>query len=85
MDHRSSAVQAMQEAGSDLLIHDYEYVMYGKVFKFKETSDTAAPRVEVYVSFGGLLMQLTGDPGRLVHMRLDDNIFLLIKKFGRTA
>ena len=75
----------MQEAGSDLLIHDYEYVMYGKVFKFKETSDSAVPRVEVYIAYGGLLMQLTGDPTRVVSLRLDDNVFLLIKKFGRTA
>lgn len=74
-------MQAMQE-GKDLLSQDFDYVMYGKVFKFKESSNVGS-KVEVYISFGGLLMQLTGEPSKcppLVHLRLDENVFLLIRR-----
>ena len=38
------------------------------------------PRAQVYVSFGGLLMQLTGDPKRLEDLDLDQDVYLLMRK-----
>lgn len=35
---------------------------------------------QVYVSYGGLLMQLTGDPKRLEDLDIDQNIYLLMRK-----
>ena len=36
--------------------------------------------LQVYVSYGGLLMQLTGDPKRLEDLDIDQNIYLLMRK-----
>lgn len=36
--------------------------------------------LQVYVSYGGLLMQLTGDPKRLEDLDVDQNIYLLCRK-----
>lgn len=36
--------------------------------------------MQVYVSYGGLLMQLTGDPKRLEDLDIDQNIYMLIRK-----
>jgi DNA-directed RNA polymerase I, II, and III subunit RPABC3 len=58
----------------------FDYVMYGKVFKYKDTSAGGQLRVEVYVSFGGLLMQLTGDPKKLKVIELDKHVYLLMRK-----
>lgn len=37
-------------------------------------------QVQVYVSFGGLLMQLTGDVDKLHELQVDSNVYLLLKK-----
>ena len=34
----------------------------------------------MYVSYGGLLMLLVGDPKQLDRLELDNRVFLLIKK-----
>lgn len=62
------------------LMDKFEYVMHGKVFKYKDNSSTGQLKADVYVSFGGLLMQLTGDPKRLEELDIDQNIYLLIRK-----
>ncbi|KAF2620626.1 hypothetical protein F2Q68_00041785 [Brassica cretica] len=35
---------------------------------------------EMYVSFGGLLMLLRGDPAHISHFELDQRLFLLMRK-----
>ena len=40
----------------------------------------ALQRADVYASFGGLLMQLTGEPKRLEDLDIDQNIYLLMRK-----
>ncbi|MEW5301068.1 MAG: hypothetical protein WDW38_009366 [Sanguina aurantia] len=62
------------------LMDNYEYVMFGKVFKYKDSNQGGVMRVEVFVSFGGLLMQLSGDPKKLEALEVDDNIYLLMRK-----
>lgn len=58
----------------------YEYVMFGRVFKYKDSTASGQIKADVFVSYGGLLMQLTGDPKRLEDLELDQNLYLLIRK-----
>jgi len=60
------------------LLDEYEYVMHGKVFKIKQPSKTSH-NIEVFISYGGLLMSLKGEP-RHLKLELDMNVYLLIKK-----
>ncbi|PHH75385.1 hypothetical protein CDD82_4470 [Ophiocordyceps australis] len=55
----------------------FDYVCYGKVYKFDETYD--GNTINAYVSFGGLLMSLQGPVKKLIPLRVD-NVYLLIKK-----
>ncbi|OAQ62254.1 UDP-glucose 4-epimerase Gal10 [Pochonia chlamydosporia 170] len=55
----------------------YDYVCYGKIYKFEETYD--GNTINAYVSFGGLLMSLQGPIKKLTPLRVD-NVYLLIKK-----
>ena len=118
-----------------MLSDHYEYVMHGKIFKYKSTKQVRSrlrfrggyahdalrgpgvlqclcvanddfrvwpslsaycrccdrrrwggglqggqPKVEVTISFGGLLLQLVGDPTKLEVLELDTFIFLLMRK-----
>ncbi|KAG8926500.1 DNA-directed RNA polymerases I, II, and III subunit RPABC3 [Tulasnella sp. 419] len=60
------------------LEEDYDYVMYGKVYKFDEspTSD----KTTVYASFGGLLMALTGSFRHLQNIVLGEQVYLLMRR-----
>lgn len=62
------------------LADKFDYVMYGRVFKYKDSSASGHTKADVYVSFGGLLMQLTGDPKRVEDLDLDLTVYLLIRK-----
>lgn len=66
--------------GKGSLLDDYDYVMHGKVFKFKDNHNTGQLKVEVYVSYGGLLMQITGSPKELESLEVDSNVFLLMRR-----
>ena len=66
--------------GKGSLLDDYDYVMHGKVFKFTDKHKEGKLRVEVYVSYGGLLMQITGSPKELESMEVDSNVYLLMRK-----
>ena len=99
------------------LLDQYEYAMYGKIYKWKQEKPKEAvcvcrpesparpprdptspppprarrwrrrvpcrvppPCSEVYVSFGGLLMRLRGDPRHLQKLQLDSRVYLLMRK-----
>jgi DNA-directed RNA polymerase I, II, and III subunit RPABC3 len=76
------------------LADKYEYVMYGKVYKCADASAAATAagggrrgsgataKVEVYISFGGLLMCLKGEPNNLSNLLLDQRVYLLMRKVG---
>ncbi|XP_062179051.1 DNA-directed RNA polymerases II, IV and V subunit 8B-like isoform X3 [Phragmites australis] len=69
------------QAGRKTLADKYDYVMHGKLYKISEDSSSgAATRVEIYASFGGLLMMLKGDPSNAASFELDQRLFLLIRK-----
>ncbi|KAF8475445.1 hypothetical protein JB92DRAFT_3134565 [Gautieria morchelliformis] len=59
------------------LEEDYEYVMYGKVYKF---DGEAGEVVTAYASFGGLLMALTGSHRHLQNIVLGDPVYLLMRR-----
>lgn len=56
---------------------DYDYVMYGKVYKFDEGEGTT---VTAYISYGGLLMALSGNYRHMSGIVLGENVYLLLRK-----
>lgn len=42
-------------------MNQFEYVMYGKVYRIEGEETTEGSRLSAYVSFGGLLMRLKGE------------------------
>jgi len=62
------------------LADSYDYVAFGKVFKYKDAAKDGRVKAEVYASFGGLLMQMSGDPKQLDELDVDQSVYLLIRK-----
>lgn len=58
------------------LADEYEYVMYGRVFKVTTSGD----RATVFASFGGLLMSLCTEPRYLNSFEMDMTVYLLMRK-----
>ena len=69
-----------QSSGKPSHLDDFDYAMYGKVFKYIRESGTDSKTVSVYVSFGGLLMRLTGQQEDLKEVKPDMNLYCLIQK-----
>ncbi|RWR88440.1 RNA polymerase [Cinnamomum micranthum f. kanehirae] len=68
------------QAGRKSLADKFEYVMHGKLYKISEEGSGANVKVEIYASFGGLLMMLKGDPSNAANFELDQRLFLLMRK-----
>ncbi|KAI4342809.1 hypothetical protein MLD38_027387 [Melastoma candidum] len=72
--------------GKKSIADKYEYIMHGKLYKISEEdpgkakSSTKGVKAEIYVSYGGLLMMLRGDPSNLHKFDLDQRLFLCIRK-----
>lgn len=66
------------QSGEPSLMDNYEYVMHGKVFKV--SASKADGKLEIFTSYGGLLMSLKGEPNHLKKIELDMRMYLLIKK-----
>ncbi|KAI1113377.1 DNA-directed RNA polymerases and 3 polypeptide [Nemania sp. NC0429] len=63
--------------GESTLADMYDYVCYGKIYRFEDGVEGQTLRA--YVSFGGLLMMLEGPYAKLTPLRVD-NTYLLVKK-----
>ncbi|KIJ68285.1 hypothetical protein HYDPIDRAFT_124610 [Hydnomerulius pinastri MD-312] len=59
------------------LEEDYDYVMYGKVYKF---DGGTAEIVTAYASFGGLLLSLTGSFRHMANIVLGDPVYILVRR-----
>ncbi|GAA6036858.1 hypothetical protein JCM8097_006317 [Rhodosporidiobolus ruineniae] len=59
------------------LADDFDYVMYGKVYKF---DDGTGEEVTAYISFGGLLMALTGSYRHMQQVTVGEHIYLLVRQ-----
>lgn len=64
------------KAGEKSLADDYDYVMYGTVYKFEEGAED---KISVYVSFGGLLLCLEGGYRNLSSLK-QENVYLLMRR-----
>ncbi|KAK5583147.1 hypothetical protein RB653_004737 [Dictyostelium firmibasis] len=74
----SSDNSGLHDTNKPSLADKYDYVMYGKIFKYQK--ENSSSKVSVFASFGGLLVLLQGDPRYLPGIELDARIYLLIKK-----
>ncbi|OVA02843.1 RNA polymerase [Macleaya cordata] len=68
------------QGGRKSLADKFEYVMHGKLYKISEEGSGINVKVEIYASFGGLLMMLKGDPSNAANFELDQRLFLLMRK-----
>ncbi|XP_075223649.1 DNA-directed RNA polymerases I, II, and III subunit Rpb8 isoform X3 [Lycorma delicatula] len=63
----------------------FEYVMFGKIYRIEGDENSKEPsknKLAAYVSFGGLLMRLQGDPNNLHGFEVDQTLYLLMKKLA---
>ncbi|WVW86155.1 hypothetical protein I302_108196 [Kwoniella bestiolae CBS 10118] len=58
---------------------DYDYVMYGKIYKFDDSAQ-GDNQTTAYFSFGGLLMALRGSYRHLAGVVVGENVYLLMRK-----
>ncbi|MED6132996.1 hypothetical protein PIB30_024224 [Stylosanthes scabra] len=59
----------------------FEYIMHGRLYNItNDGSSKADLEVEVYASFGGLQMMLSGHASHCVKFAVDQKLFLLIRK-----
>ena len=68
------------QSGNPSLLDQYEYAMHGKLYKWKQDQPKAP--VEIYVSFGGLLMRLKGDARHLSKLTLDSRVYALFRRIA---
>ncbi|EOR03519.1 hypothetical protein E3P92_03799 [Wallemia ichthyophaga] len=59
------------------LAADYEYVCFGKVYKFDEGKQEIAT---AYISFGGLLLAITGHVRYLSDISVGEDLYLLVRR-----
>lgn len=71
-----------RQANMPSLADKYEYVMYGRVYKFEEVTGTGSSSkiLAMYVSFGGLLMRVEVDARRLQTVSSGSNLYLLMRR-----
>ncbi|KAK4492890.1 hypothetical protein RD792_000215 [Penstemon davidsonii] len=62
------------------LADKFDYVMQGKLYRISEETREKQVKADMYVSFGGLLMMLKGDPSIAARFELDQKLFILIRK-----
>lgn len=60
------------------LLDKYKYAMCGKIFDCPD-SKVRRGDISVLASFGGLLMELSGDPRNLTKLELDMRVYLLLR------
>ncbi|XP_042026242.1 DNA-directed RNA polymerases II, IV and V subunit 8B-like [Salvia splendens] len=67
---------------SKSLTDKFEYVMHGLLYKMADAKSEgdADVKVEVYISFGGLQLMLRGDPLKMHKFKVDQKLFLLLRK-----
>jgi DNA-directed RNA polymerase I, II, and III subunit RPABC3 len=62
--------------GDSTLADMYDYVCYGKVYRFEEGDGDS---IKIYCSFGGLLLFIEGPYKKLTSLRID-YVYMLLKK-----
>ncbi|PRQ48871.1 putative RNA polymerase, Rpb8 [Rosa chinensis] len=87
LNYSGAPVTNQAQVEQKSLADKFEYIMHGLLYKMdhmrSEPSDGGSkspPLVEVFVSFGGLQMRLRADPTSCAKFKVDQNMFLLIRK-----
>ncbi|XP_042023291.1 DNA-directed RNA polymerases II and V subunit 8A-like [Salvia splendens] len=66
------------------LAEKFEYVMHGLLYKMAESQEKTDGnddvKVKVFISFGGLQLMLRGDPLMMRKFKVDQKMFLLLRK-----
>jgi DNA-directed RNA polymerase I, II, and III subunit RPABC3 len=62
------------------LMKKYDYVMFGRVFKFETSTIKDEEMTSVLISYGGLIMRLTASPQQLKPIEPDSDVYLLLRK-----
>ncbi|KAK6120765.1 hypothetical protein DH2020_045493 [Rehmannia glutinosa] len=81
-----SAVAGYFPEGKQKSLADkFEYVMHGLLYKMAEAKEKTHDghddvKVVVYISFGGLQLMLKGDPLKMHKFKVDQKLFLLLRK-----
>lgn len=76
-DNSESTDASWRPHSGPTLADKYEYVMHGRVFKFE---DVPNGKMALFVSFGGLLMRLEGDPKLFSEVAMGSDLYLLVRK-----
>ncbi|XP_037492973.1 LOW QUALITY PROTEIN: DNA-directed RNA polymerases II and V subunit 8A [Jatropha curcas] len=58
----------------------FEYIMYGKLYKITEEGLGADVKAELFISFGGLLLDMKGNPDYVTEFQLDHKYYLCMRK-----
>lgn len=74
-----TAVTSYPPEGKSLL-DKFEYIVHGLVYKVSMEGSGADKKVVVYVSFGGLQLMLKSDAQKTQKFKLDQKLFLLLRK-----
>ncbi|KAF8817838.1 Dna-directed Rna polymerase II RPBABC8 [Cardiosporidium cionae] len=77
LQQKRSDIQHWDRSTQLPVLDDFDYCMFGKIFKMEEPS---SERRTVFASFGGLMMALTADKQVLADLEIDMRIYLLIKR-----
>ncbi|KAL3832982.1 hypothetical protein ACJIZ3_007718 [Penstemon smallii] len=75
----SAVTEYFPEGKQKSLADKFEYVMHGLLYKMAEDKGTSG-KVVVYISFGGLQLMLKGDPLKMYKFKVDQKLFLLVRK-----
>ncbi|GAY35799.1 hypothetical protein CUMW_283340, partial [Citrus unshiu] len=68
------------KTGRDSIADKFDYIMQGKIYRISEEGSGANVKAEIYVSFGGLLMLLKGNPSYVSEFDLDQRLFLCMRR-----
>ncbi|KAI8545617.1 hypothetical protein RHMOL_Rhmol07G0053600 [Rhododendron molle] len=83
----STVTSYTPEGKSKSLADKFEYIMHG-LYKMSEDDSSGTVEVNVvaiiiviaYISFGALQLMLKGDPSHMSEFKLDQRLFLLMRK-----
>lgn len=70
-----------QVLGKASLLDEYDYAMHGIAYKYRQVKDGGDEKqVEIHVSHGGLLARIIGEERQLSQIKVDDQIYTLIRR-----
>lgn len=69
-----------QVVGKASLLDEYDYAMHGIAYKYRQVKDGDGKLVEIHLSHGGLLARIIGEERQLSGIKVDDQIYTLIRR-----